>query len=536
MMRASHLRLLTFVTLALPLAGAEISVKPGTSSLAAAVASAADGDTLLLGAGVYHERVRLEKPLTLRADKGAVLDGSSPLAVEWSAVAELPGVFSASCEKRAEGLLLDGKFIAEIRFDRAQAKGDWHWRTLLARGTPLSQFSQVRALWLYHPKEQRLYLRLPGGAAPENARLSAVMSDRPLLEIAAPQVVVEGLTFAAGVNAASFAEGAKECTLRRCVVRSYEGTGVLLTGGASGCTVEECEITRGAFEEWQPTEKNRRENYEIWRIHKDVGKYDRVGIELIRAGNGNRILRNRLDRVFDGICVGDYRAESLDKPLPDPGHGRGSEIAENIIENTRDSGIELGVGCVEVNVHHNILRRTHGGLRFKVPRIGPVFIHHNRLIDGTPFNIWFSMDAAPAEGYIYHNTIVGGSSAAVVYSSFNARRDFATPKWHVLNNLVLTEKGFFDEHTDKAPAPDFTASHNVCSGEGRPWPADSGRDNGSRYKQAIEHDENGRPAAGSPAIDAGLDLSTYLQGRPLPGCEPGYFKGKAPEAGADEVR
>ena len=36
-------------------------------------------------------------------------------------------------------------------------------------------------------------------------------------------------------------------------------------------------------------------------------------------------------------------------------------------------------------------------------------------------------------------------------------------------------------------------------------------------------------------ITAG-DLSTYLQGRPLPGCEPGYFKGRAPDAGADEVR
>ena len=41
---------------------------------------------------------------------------------------------------------------------------------------------------------------------------------------------------------------------------------------------------------------------------------------------------------------------------------------------------------------------------------------------------------------------------------------------------------------------------------------------------------------GSPAIDAGLDLSTYFHGKPLPGCEPGYFKGKAPDAGAYEVQ
>src|SRR5262249_12702209 len=150
-------------------------------------------------------------------------------------------------------------------------------------------------------------------------------------------------------------------------------------------------------------------------------------------------------------------------------------IAENVIENTRDSGIELGVGCIDVNVHHNTLRRTHGGLRFKVPRIGPVFIHHNRLIDGAPFNIWFSMDASPAEGYVYHNTIIGGGAPAVVFSSFNARRDFAAPKWHFLNNLVLSPAGFFEKYRG-TPEPDFIAAHNVVTGAHPPSPDDGARD------------------------------------------------------------
>jgi hypothetical protein len=184
--------------------------------------------------------------------------------------------------------------------------------------------------------------------------------------------------------------------------------------------------------------------------------------------------------------------------------GWGTEIAENAIENTRDSGIELGVGCIDVNVHHNTFRHTHGGLRFKLPRIGPVFIHHNHLIDGTPFNIWFSMDSSPAEGYIYHNTIEGGDEAAFVYSSFNAKRDFATPKWRFLNNLVLQVKdGFFDQRKG-TPSRDFTESNNVTTDDAQ------------------------------AAVDAGMDLSTYLKGKPLPGCKPGYFKGKAPDAGADE--
>ena len=49
------------------------------------------------------------------------------------------------------------------------------------------------------------------------------------------------------------------------------------------------------------------------KIHEDVGRYDRLGIELFAAGAGNRILRNKLDRVFDGVTIGDYRCENLDK-------------------------------------------------------------------------------------------------------------------------------------------------------------------------------------------------------------------------------
>ncbi|MFO1486756.1 MAG: right-handed parallel beta-helix repeat-containing protein [Verrucomicrobiaceae bacterium] len=501
----------SFVTLALCASAhcclaAEISVKAeGDSTIAKAIEAANAGDTLVLAHGVYPERLRVDKKITIRGEKGVVLDGTTPLKAEWSAAEGLEKVFVAEAKNRPEGLLADGRFIAEIRFDRAQEGGDWNWKTLFAKGTPLSGFAQIRAVWMHHPKEKRIYLRLENGVSPENTPLSIVKPSQPLIEIAAEGVVVEGLTLRGGKEAVRLGEGAKDCVVRRCTITSYEDTGIAITGGASNCTVEECDITRGAFEDWCATRENRRENYEIWRIHKDVGKYDRVGIDLVHAGTNNRILRNHLDRTFDGICIGDSSAESLDKPLPDPNHGRGTEIAENVIENTRDSGIELGVGCIDVNVHHNTLRHTHGGFRFKLPRIGPVFIHHNHLIDGTPFNFWFSMDSSPAEGYVYHNTIEGGDDAALVYSSFNAKRDFATPKWQFLNNLSLNVRDGFFHQNKNTPPPDFTEKNNITTDDSK------------------------------AAIDAGLDLSTYLKGKPLPGCEAGYFKGKAPDAGADEA-
>lgn len=516
---------------------AEVTVSPGKSALADAIAKASSGDTLVLQPGVYSEHVQIDKPLMLKGLPGATLEGAETLPLQWTpAGGDLTGVFTAPMPKRLRGLLVDGKFLAEIRFDRAQEKGEWHWQTLLAKGTPLSGFKQVRALWIYHPKELRIYARFEDGAAPDKLNITGLKSDDALLTITkAAGVVVEGLTFAHGSRAIEIGEGATGTIVRRCVVASYEKTGIVITDGASRSTVEECTITRGALEDWQPEEPNNKVNYEIWRLHKDVGNYDRVGIELFRAGTGNRILNNKLDRVFDGICVGDYEVESLDKPLKNPNHGRGTEIAGNLIENTRDSGIELGTACIDVHVHGNTLRRTHGGLRFKLPRTGPVFIHHNRLLDGAPFNIWFSMDASPAEGYIYHNTITSKDGrAAVEYLSMKTGRDSVTPKWHFLNNLVLVKDGFYEQNRN-TPAPDFIASHNVVSGKGAPWPGDAGRDQGSRYEAKVTLDKDGRPAAGSAAVDTGLDLSTYRNGKPLPGCEPGYFKGKAPDAGADEL-
>lgn len=515
---------------------AELTVTPGKSSMADAIAKAASGDTLLLQAGTYQERVLVDKPLTIRAQPGAVIDGAEALTLPWApAGGELKDVFTAALPKRLYGLLVDGKFIAEIRFDRAQEKGDWHWQTLLTKGTPLSGFKQLRALWIYHPKEQRIYARFEDGAAPGKLAITGLKSNEALLTIAkASGVIVEGLTLAHGSTAIKLADSATDAVVRRCSVSSYEKTGIAITGDASRCTIEECSITRGALEEWQVAMPNNKTNYEIWRLHKDVGNYDRVGIDLFRAGTGNRILRNKLDRVFDGICVGDSAIESLDIPLTNPDHGRGTEIAENLIENTRDSGIELGTACIDVHVHHNTLRRTHGGLRFKLPRTGPVFIHHNKLIDGVPFNIWFSMDSSPAEGYIYHNTIISsGGRSGLEYSSIKKVRETATPKWHFLNNLFQTKDGFFEQGRN-TPPPDFISSHNISSGKGVPWPGNPTRDPGSLYETAVTFDQDGKPAPGSAAIDAGLDLSTYRNGKPLPGCEPGSFKGKAPDVGADE--
>ena len=90
---------------------------------------------------------------------------------------------------------------------------------------------------------------------------------------------------------------------------------------------------------------------------------------------------------------------------------------------------------------------------------------------------------------------------------------------------------------DPAVPVNFAADYNVTVGGGRPYPNDRTKDSHSLYVDELKMapDFPPKPLPGSPAIDAGLDLSTYFHGKPLPGCEPGYFKGKAPDAGAYEI-
>ncbi|MGD9479908.1 nitrous oxide reductase family maturation protein NosD [Shinella sp. G-2] len=67
--------LLIGLLLASPLAAAERAVVPGAGSLESAIAGAAPGDVLVLSDGAYAGPVTVDRPLTIRGPRGAVIDG-----------------------------------------------------------------------------------------------------------------------------------------------------------------------------------------------------------------------------------------------------------------------------------------------------------------------------------------------------------------------------------------------------------------------------------------------------------------------------
>lgn len=524
----------------LAVTGTEQRVQPsatGASIIGLTLKSAMPGDTIRVAKGIYRETISIPTGVMLAGEPGAVLDPSDPFQPIWKPADKIgPGVFCTAAEHKPATLFLDGKVLAEIDERRAEAPGNWCWKTLLATGPPRSGFRFVRGLWMYRAAEKLIYVHVDGVTDPVRANWSVLWRKDPVIAFrGAENAVVRGITVAHGYDAVVFKERARNCRVSECRIGPWDKNGVLLSGGATHCLVESNEVFRGAYEDWVPHDTSR-ERYEIWQIHKLVGFYDRVGIEVLRAGATNHIHGNHVFETFDGINVGDSTVESLDKPLVHPEDGMGTEIWHNLIENTRDSGMELGAGCIGVHVHDNVLRRTHGGLRYKLPRMGPVFIYRNVLVDGAPFDIWYSMDDSPAEGYVYHNTIIGGK-AGLVYSSFNKGHQIGAPNWHYLNNLVITEHGFFENWKVNAPV-NFMADYNLVVGGGRPWPNDPTKDQHSRYLKEFKVSEGYPPIPlpDSQAVDAGLDLSTYFHGKPLPGCAPGYFKGRAPDIGAFEVK
>ncbi|MBN8216478.1 MAG: right-handed parallel beta-helix repeat-containing protein [Spirochaetes bacterium] len=507
------------------------------ASLSSAITGAVDGAVIHLRAGRYRAPIVLEKEIHLVGDGEVRIDPSEPLPAKWGPAPEIgAGVWKSSLEQKPYELMVDGKIVAALREDRVQTEGDWHWKTLLAKGPPRSGFTQIRALWLWREAEKTAYVTL-GGADPSGRTWSWMPTGAPALHFkGARGATVRGLAFAGAFEAVRFDSGARGCVLRDCTLASFSHHGIILDGGAHSNLIVSNAIQRGSYESWVPAATNKEEikrEYEVWQIHKLCGYFDRMGITLQAAGAGNRILSNFIRETFDGINVTVHVVETLAKPLIGDGEGRDTEIAWNTVEDVRDSGIEIGGGAINLHVHDNVFRRTHGGFRFKLPRIGPVYIHHNLLEDDRGFNFWFSMDASTASGYIYQNTIVGHREALVLHTlAPGGSPGIGIPRWHFLNNLIVTDRGYFTDQSKGAIPVNFTSRNNVVVGGRPPWKEGEGNERDCRYVDGVKLGPYFAPDPASAAIGAGLVLSRYLDGKPLPGCEMGTFTGAAPSAGA----
>ncbi|WP_043588588.1 right-handed parallel beta-helix repeat-containing protein [Geminisphaera colitermitum] len=567
---------------------------PGTAasplaSVQAALDRATAGDTIRLRPGIYYERVtfktggRHNAPVTLEGEPGAILDGSHTTPLDWQPAPDIaPGVYRAAIAEPVRLVTVNGRTVTMLRDDwvrpgRARHGTNWEYTTLFRDGIAGSGWNGVRALSLYQFKEKQLLLRLHSPAVSPDAPLTGEPGITDTARNIDPRQPGIDITVGPPPNLPIvLIDGTDRCVVRGLTLRNA-GAGVLIRNSL-GSVVEDCiigpaeeGIALGAgadrvtlrFNEifWNPYGENRpkaKDSWDLWTANKRGGWSDKHGIKINGSRGGHRIHDNLIHHHWDGISVSPG----------DRGTDGGMRIHHNRLFTLVDDGFETNGAQEDNHWNDNIIDGTLCAIRLKAPDHGPFYVYRNILLNnkedlrnfGRKDNT-HSRDPAtgewkttvvgkgspvilPAVAYIYHNT--GTSSAAIVSNSVYG---IGVPNYHFYNNLFWCEVWWRGVPKAKPSIPpNWKGDHNVYlrRGDNPAWT------DGEAQAHSLGIDRHGfftttpaaspsgftNPDAGdvslradSPARGRGADLTT-LFGKPLPGCEPGYFEGTAPDAGA----
>jgi len=161
------------VGLALPAAGAEVQLTPG-ADVQKALDGAAPGDTIVLGDGVYYQRLTIArggtpgKPVTLKAANGggATISGAVPpgqAKLTFELAAGESDIYKAPVPQRAWWVMADGRNLVNYGYYSYLKQSQFPNQSsgALKRCTP-DGFA-----W----RNGHLYVRLPGGAEPSTANI-----------------------------------------------------------------------------------------------------------------------------------------------------------------------------------------------------------------------------------------------------------------------------------------------------------------------------------------------------------------------------
>jgi hypothetical protein len=510
------------------------------------------GDTVHLRPGVYRERVSFkhsgeyQRPVTLEGEPGAILDASEPVTLRWTRAEDIgPEVWRAPVSFFARTVFAEGRMVTALSEERVmppqQTDPKWQWQYIFRNGIgptrhdgATSGWDGVKALAMYRHEAKELLIRFKDGRDPNGTPIT-VSPEEPIVNITGvDRCVVRGLALRNGEEGVRIRKSLGS-VVEQCTIGPGE-YGVLLLEGADRATVRFNEIFMDPF---SGASSKLPGSWDNWLAHKTGGFSDRDGVLMIATVGGHQIHDNYIHDHWDGIedWVGMdeetkiYEAEGRDHNL---------NVHHNRIVNISDDGLEPNGEEVNCEWHDNIVEECMCGCRIKAPRVGPLYLYHNIFFDnGEDFrNFGGGEIMRPAPVYVYQNTSTAGPAI-----SHMAATGVGTPQYHFENNLFWCRAPFWV--SDDSLPPNWLADHNVYvrRSDDEHW--------GERKEQAIgrEQDrhsqwvEEGLPGfvdfekhdvrltADSPARERGADLSALFD-KPLPGCQPGYFQGVAPDAGA----
>ena len=551
---------LAFCAMRLTAATHLVDAKPGAApfqTIQAALDQARPGDTVRVAPGVYRERILFktggtaEQPITLEGQDGAILDGSTDVKLNWQPAPEIgPGVYRAAVDFFPFTITADGKILTTIdekRTDPALPHDDrdnLRWPSIFKGGTGEAGWSGVRALAMYRKKERDLLIKFQRNLDPRTMTITLAPKDPAILITGGiGHCVIRGLAIrnaSCGVRI----EGGEAVVVENCKIAPAD-YGVDLEAHASKCIVRNNEITQSPYSGADPWREG---SWDNWQAHKNAGFYDCYAIRAAEAKDCE-FHDNFIHDHWDGIETG-----WPGKPEDNGGH----QIYNNVLHTIFDDGMETSGGQANNRYHNNYIENARIGIRIKNPDQGPLYIYRNIFVGNkSDMVIWSSGKSfSPAELWVYQNTCTSDVAVGTNYSKGQA----ATSNYHFFNNLFWCLSTLRREPS--YPLPDWKSDNNVFVAVTRenlrPWKTESdGFDAANRkdkwdrsqeqsQQAGIDKDSKwsaaGQPGftdvanrdlslvSSSPAHAAGRDLSKNE--KPLPGCEPGYFKGAKPNVGA----
>ncbi len=512
-------------------AGGDGSLLQPFSQLQAALDAAGPGTVVQVGPGVYTGSAVFRRggggdaPLTLRGVAGAVLQGALPAKLNWqpapdwgagvyattSPIGFIRGIYFSAAPAET------GWKLPLIRYERAgdaaRAPDDiWHFRNIFRDGimTPEKQpgqgFELLRAVAMFNPEDRRIYIRFGDNRDPNILFFRLVQGEALIDADGVSNIVVEGLSLINAVKGVNI-KRSQNVTVRNCNFTAVE-YGIKVKFSRAVKSLHNI-LTLHACHEMNPhkqsvnTPPGPRFQMDVWGAYKWVGYYDRCAIGLSESADCE-VSGNYIHDYWDGISVGGRQAP-------------GNIISRNCIVNIRDDALTV-TGDAGQEWRGNTIMNAFAGLRYwpNPHNRGPVYIYGNRFLQNRQDNVRF-MHSTDAEIYIYHNTAVGGDGVR-----YHAVEAAGTPNVHVYNNLFI---GNYFGMTSRVRAakiiPNFKAGYNVYLDD--------------PHGVIAKYGLNEHGSCGADYIEKGVDLSTYF-GRPLPGCPPGYFEGKAPDCGASALK
>jgi hypothetical protein len=521
--------------------------------------AAEPGDVVCVEPGLYRERVEArisgtqEQPIVFHGLEGAILDGGDPITA-WESAPEVgDGVYKSDALAYNPGVgTANDKAIAEIFASKME---DGSGFEILQKPSEDSWWDGVEAVFGY--LDGVTYVRFRHKEHPDTMNLKFAPSWDGVFKIyQKSHIIIEGFTIRNGWSAVYIrGESASHNIIQNNLLLHGTGT-VFVCESAYNNIIRNNEITLqffgGSLGDWghSPEELHviRKHIYETYKKEATPGKY---GVWLYYAGSHNEVYENHIYQHFVG--VGTYAGSTdLQTRHEQAKFNQYLDVHHNLIHNMNSVGIAFGGPSGYDQAHDNIVFDCNLNLRFQDPSTGPIYIYRNRfsLTDNeyTPQIYWYWNDPEAynfpldqwehVEYYLYHNSWSGGRE---VFVPSPWGDDVGLPQVWFLNN-ILSGKEFFRGGSVWDQDDMFgDLDYNWIGGQLR-YPEWLGENNilaeGESMWALGDHEL--LLASNSPAREKGLDISQpfILDGElhdPLPGMNPGYFSGSAPDLGAIQL-